>query len=106
VTTLTQADETDSTREKLLELHIQARVAEELSRLEARESQVLAGIEERLHAAAASEEGTAAAATDREKVRREVDALRQRLERMPRLGELDHDVEAVRQNVLGCLRKK
>jgi len=76
-------------------------VAEELARLEARESQVLHGIDERLQKAEVTEgEG------DREKVQRDVEALKERLERIPKLAELEGGVEHARQNVLGCLRKK
>ncbi|KAI5846126.1 hypothetical protein BZA05DRAFT_407019 [Tricharina praecox] len=99
VTTLTQSSETDSTREKQLELHIQARVAEELARLEAREGQVLAGIDERLQQAEVKEgEG------DRVKVQHDIEALRERLDRIPKLMELEEGVELARQSVLGCLR--
>lgn len=48
VEALQSSSETDSSREKSLELQIQARVAEELERLRAREQQTLAEIEKRL----------------------------------------------------------
>lgn len=82
-------------------MHIQARVAEELARLEAREGQVLAGIDERLQQAEVKEgEG------DRVKVQHDIEALRERLDRIPKLMELEEGVELARQSVLGCLRNK
>ncbi|KAL1970348.1 hypothetical protein VTN77DRAFT_5508 [Rasamsonia byssochlamydoides] len=54
VEALQSSAETDSTRAKSLELHIQARVAEELERLRKREQQTLEEIEKRLAAEASS----------------------------------------------------
>jgi altered-inheritance-of-mitochondria protein 13 len=103
VNTLTHAAETDSSREKALELHIQNRVADELSRLEARESEILAGIDERLKAEGAPQEELA---LDRNKVQAQVEALRKRLEEIPKAHELDENVKKAREAVVGCLRKK
>ncbi|KAA8908664.1 hypothetical protein FN846DRAFT_944925 [Sphaerosporella brunnea] len=102
VNTLTHTSETDGSRQKALELHIQSRVADELSRLEARESEILAGIDERLSREGAPKEELA---LDRNKVQAEIEALRKRLESIPKPHELDEDVKKAREAVVGCLRK-
>ncbi|KAK2834920.1 hypothetical protein FQN49_006783 [Arthroderma sp. PD_2] len=55
VESLQSSSETDSSRSQSLELHIQARVAEELNRIRARETQTLADIEKRIGASYPSE---------------------------------------------------
>ncbi|KAF3491382.1 uncharacterized protein GIQ15_00899 [Arthroderma uncinatum] len=55
VESLQSSSETDSSRSQSLELHIQARVAEELNRIRAREKQTLADIEKRIGSSYASE---------------------------------------------------
>lgn len=95
------SSESDSTREKQLELHIQARVANELARLSERESQVLAGVEQRLASSAPADD-----APGRDKVQAEVEALRQRLNAMPKIEQLDEQVEKARAGVVQCLRIK
>ncbi|EEQ27690.1 hypothetical protein McanMca71_000197 [Microsporum canis] len=55
VDSLQSSSETDSSRSQSLELHIQARVAEELNRIRARERQTLADIEKRIAASYPSE---------------------------------------------------
>lgn len=42
----------------------------------------------------------------REKVQKEIDALRQRLDAIPKVVELDKDVEKARESVVKCLRLK
>jgi hypothetical protein len=71
--------------------------------LEARESEILAGIDERLKAEGAPSEELA---LDRNKVQAQVEALRKRLEDIPKAHELDEDVKKARESVVGCLRKK
>lgn len=99
--TLQSSSETDHTREKALELHIQERVASELRRLEARESEILASVDRKLDKQIASEDGL-----NREKVQREIDALKARLENVPKVLELEEGVKNARENVVSCLRAK
>ncbi|CCX08600.1 hypothetical protein FPQ18DRAFT_317997 [Pyronema domesticum] len=99
VETLQSSSETDHTREKALELHIQERVASELRRLEARESEILASVDRKLDKQIASEDGL-----NREKVQREIDALKARLENVPKVLELEEGVKNARENVVSCLR--
>ncbi|EFQ98350.1 hypothetical protein MGYG_01383 [Nannizzia gypsea CBS 118893] len=60
VESLQSSSETDSSRSQSLELHIQARVAEELNRIRERETQTLADIEKRIAASYPSEAPAAA----------------------------------------------
>jgi altered-inheritance-of-mitochondria protein 13 len=101
VDTLTSTSETDSTREKQLELHIQSRVSEELARLEARECEVLASVDQRLDSAGAEDKGL-----DRARVQAEIEALRKRLEDVPKVMKLEEGVGKAREGVVSCLRKK
>ncbi|EGD83839.1 hypothetical protein H112_07519 [Trichophyton rubrum D6] len=55
VESLQSSSETDASRSQSLELHIQARVAEELNRIRERETQTLADIEKRIAASYPSE---------------------------------------------------
>ncbi|KAF8250480.1 DUF1690-domain-containing protein [Wilcoxina mikolae CBS 423.85] len=99
VHTLTSTSESDSTREKQLELHIQSRVAEELARLEEREEKVLRGVQERIESGKEEEGGLG-----REKVKMEIEGLKKRLQDVPRVAEIGEDVEKARGEVVRCLR--
>ncbi|MCJ1231594.1 hypothetical protein MMC12_008272 [Toensbergia leucococca] len=134
VDALQASPETDSTRAKDLELHIQSRVASELSRLEAEQSQALAELEDRIsnspdtttesnntaaqpslpdqsasrggvdHAAKAK--GDKMRGLSREIVQKEIDSLRKKLE-VRRLKEDvvgDKEVEKAKGEVVACLR--
>ncbi|KAH8151684.1 uncharacterized protein LAJ45_04306 [Morchella importuna] len=103
VESLQSSSETDSTREKTLELHIQSRVESELQRLQQRESQILNDLEEKL-TAEDKKHGSAEKNPGRKKVQAELDALRQRLNGIPKVHELDKDVEKARDDVIKCLR--
>lgn len=52
------------------------------------------------------EHGGAEKNTGREKVQKEIDVLRQRLDAMPKVMELDKDVEKARGSVVKCLLLK
>ncbi|KAL0638115.1 hypothetical protein Q9L58_002896 [Maublancomyces gigas] len=103
VESLQSSSESDSTREKALELHIQSRVESELQRLQSRESQILNDLEAKL-SAEDKEHGGAEKNPGREKVQKEIDVLRRRLDAMPKLMGLDKDVENARESVVKCLR--
>lgn len=104
----TEADtvaQSNSTRAKQLELHIQNRVAAELARLEERETQLLADIEARIPAQADGDgKDDAVRELSRQKVRAEIEELRTRLHDMPQQGTLSKDVQAARDDVVKCLR--
>ncbi|KAF8540236.1 hypothetical protein BDD12DRAFT_834365 [Trichophaea hybrida] len=98
VNTLTSTSESDSTREKQLELHIQSRVAEELAKLEEREEKILRGVQERI------ESGKEEGGLGREKVKMEIEGLKKRLQNVPRIAEIGEAVEKARGEVVRCLR--
>ena len=116
--TSTNTTQTDSTRANTLELHIQARVAAELKRLQAREESTLAALleadknkPESPDAASAAEAsaGDRLRGLGRESVARDVAKLRERLEQRKRVrevGELDEEVDRARDEVVRCLRGK
>ena len=83
---------------------MQARVAEELKKLETQESAALRAAYERA-AAAAEQEPEPEAGPSRHTVSKEVEALRARLEKRKQLRQLPESVEASRSRVLACLRE-
>ncbi|TGZ83832.1 DUF1690-domain-containing protein [Ascodesmis nigricans] len=108
LTTLENSSESDSTREKALELHIQNRVAAELRRLEERESEILASLEQQQQqdvVGGVVGEEAGEQTLDRNKVNRELEALRERLQELPRVRELEKEMSAARKSVVQCLRK-
>ncbi|CAZ86098.1 unnamed protein product [Tuber melanosporum] len=92
---------TNSTREKSLEIQVQSRVESELQRLHSRESQILVDLESRL---SESDKDGDTKGLSREQVQAEIDALKERLERMPRMIKIDGEVERARGEVVKCLR--
>ena len=96
-------NQTDSTREKSLEIQIQSRVESELQRLQSRESQILVDLESKLSEA---DKNGDTKGLGREQVQAEIDALKERLERMPRMAKIDGEVERARREVVKCLRLK
>ncbi|KAI9730475.1 MAG: hypothetical protein M1818_008170 [Claussenomyces sp. TS43310] len=113
--------QTDSTRAKTLDLHIQARVAEELKRLQAREDQVLRDLEAKIAAEeerkpekpGAGEPSSSSSAGDtlrdlgREAVQKDVRELRRKLEarkKVAEIADLDAGVDRARGEVISCLR--
>ncbi|KAI9721261.1 MAG: hypothetical protein M1812_002423 [Candelaria pacifica] len=130
VDSLQASNETNSTREKTLELHIQTRVTSELERIQARETQTLKDLEDKISSAEDSttstsntqaltsdqskgsggRDSTAKAAGDklrdlgRESVQRDIDELRKKLEGRKKVEELDKGVEKAKDEVVACLR--
>lgn len=111
--------QTDSTRAKDLELHIQSRVTSELSRLSASHSAALAELAERISTSEDSEvpSGETSSAKSvitgdqtgdlgRESVQKEIEGLKSKL-RSRRIREdiiKDNDVERAKEKLVGCLR--
>ena len=100
-----------------MELHVQSRVADELKRLEARESQTLKELEEKIAAEPAEpmefgsghgHDGLQAEKRlqelGRENIQKEITALRQRLESRKKLRDLDRGVKRAKDEVVSCLR--
>ncbi|MCJ1465182.1 hypothetical protein MMC07_003798 [Pseudocyphellaria aurata] len=117
---LQASPETDSTRSKDLELHIQSRVAAELTRLSDSASTTLANLQERISAPessdpshpgggfdnAAKAEGDRRRDLGRESVQREIDGLKQKLGSRKVREEVvrDESVQKARDEVVKCLR--
>ncbi|KAL7270181.1 hypothetical protein RUND412_007121 [Rhizina undulata] len=99
VTTLQSSSETDSTRQKALEFEVQSRVNSELQRLQTRESQLLQDLEARISEVAVPEIDL-----DRVKVQQQINDLKRRLEHIPKVAELDKEIEKAREEVVKCLR--
>ncbi|KAI1651006.1 DUF1690-domain-containing protein [Daldinia loculata] len=105
VETLQSSSETDTTRAQTLELAVQARVAEELKKLEAQETAALKAMQDKIAELADS---SGAGEDDdkqlsRQAVSKEVEALRARLEKRKQLRPLPDTVEQARGNVVRCL---
>lgn len=79
---------------------MQSRIAAELARLEARESEILANIDSKITTPDADKK------SEREKVKREIEGLKERLSGLPKLRELDTGLKESREKVLQCLREK
>ncbi|KAI9750147.1 MAG: polynucleotide adenylyltransferase [Chaenotheca gracillima] len=117
VESLQRNPESDSTREKTRELHIQARVAEELQRLQAHESQLLKEFEEQMSSdnsvedyikgqqkkAGTEDLGNKLRDLGRESVQKEIASLRKKLEGRRKLEALDKGVEDAKEDVVQCL---
>ncbi|EEH16401.2 hypothetical protein PABG_06488 [Paracoccidioides brasiliensis Pb03] len=104
---------TDSTRAQTLELHIQNRIAAELERIRARESQTLADLEKRLaedssspsaSAASTNTDGTPVQELSSARVRQEISSLSAKLAERRKVRELDEGVEKARGDLVRCLK--
>jgi altered-inheritance-of-mitochondria protein 13 len=93
-------NETDLSRAKLMELKVQARVAEELKKLQQKESDALKQAHEKL----ASSGDEADQSISRFTVSKEVEELRRKLEERKKLRSLPDSVEGARNEVIRCLR--
>ncbi|TEA12201.1 MICOS complex subunit mic19 [Colletotrichum sidae] len=93
--------ETDASRAQLSELQIQARVAEELKRLQAKESEALKLAHEKL---AAEEKPAPEGQRSHDAVTREIEALRAKLADRKKIRDLPDGVEVARSEVVRCLR--
>ncbi|KAL1883390.1 hypothetical protein VTK73DRAFT_8957 [Phialemonium thermophilum] len=115
VESLQTSHETDISRAQTLELHIQARVAEELKRLQAEEAARLKELQDKISATKEQEHQRAGddqpaapegdALKSRQSVVREVEALRARLESRHKLREVPDTVVTARSEVVRCLRE-
>ncbi|EON98992.1 putative duf1690 domain-containing protein [Phaeoacremonium minimum UCRPA7] len=99
---LQSSTETDASRAQTLELQIQARVAEELKRLQAKEDAKLKEAEEKLSELTDKDEKDS---PSRQTVSKEVEALRAKLEGRKKVRELPDTVESARSEVIRCLRE-
>ncbi|KAJ4420867.1 hypothetical protein N0V85_000446 [Neurospora sp. IMI 360204] len=101
---LESSPETDISRQQAIELQVQARVAEELKRLRAAEA---AKLQETLTASSQSTEQQQQQENDisRQKVQKEVEALRAKLEERRKVRELPESTETARSEVVRCLRE-
>lgn len=94
--------QTDASRARLVEQHIQARVAEELKRLQKQEADALKLAHDKI--AGADVDGDDKGPT-RYSVGKEIDELRSKLEQRRKVRDLPESVEAARNNVIRCLRE-
>ncbi|KAG6017378.1 hypothetical protein E4U54_007383 [Claviceps lovelessii] len=107
VDSLRSSPETDASRAKLIEQHIQARVAEELKKLQKKETEALSLAHEKM---AANIDDDDVNNTDKRAVTsfslgREVDELRRKLEQRKNIRELPEEVDRARSEVIRCLRE-
>ncbi|TIC95986.1 MICOS complex subunit mic19 [Colletotrichum higginsianum] len=102
VESLQTSHETDLSRSQLTELQIQARVAEELKRLQTKESEALKLAHEKI---AAEDKPAPEGQRSHEAVAREIEALRAKLAERKKVRDLPDGVEAARSEVVRCLRE-
>jgi MICOS complex subunit MIC19 len=94
--------QTDASRAQTTELQIQARVAEELRRLQGLASERLKETQDKISEPSEKEqEGQRNSHT----VSKEVEALRSKLENRKKIRELPEEVETARSEVIRCLRE-
>ncbi|KAK6839599.1 hypothetical protein PG990_011215 [Apiospora arundinis] len=96
--------ESDVSRAQTLELAVQARVAEELKKLEQAESAALKAAYQKANAAEDEKYQKETDDKNRHTVSKEVEALRTRLDKRKQLRVLPDSVERARTGVLECLR--
>lgn len=110
VDSLQSSPETDSTRSKTLELHIQARVQEELKLLNERAAKDFAELQAKISAEESKKTETPKSAGDtlrdlgREAVQNDVQELRKKLEGRKKIAQIDEGVEKAKSEVVKCLR--
>ncbi|ESZ91614.1 putative altered inheritance of mitochondria protein 13, mitochondrial [Sclerotinia borealis F-4128] len=101
----------DSTRAKTLELHIQARVASELKKLQERASKDFEELTTKLSNEESSPPSEEKSAGDslrqlgRNAVQKDVEGLRKKLEQRKKVQDLDEGVEKAKSEVVRCLRE-
>jgi len=109
VDSLQASTETDSTRAKSLELHVQKRVASELRRLQERTERDLEDLKLKISAAEDTAQkktaGDALRDLGREAVQNDVTELKKKLERRRRLADVDGEVDKAKSEVIRCLRE-
>ncbi|KAK6447056.1 hypothetical protein FP744_10003306 [Trichoderma asperellum] len=95
--------QTDASRSRLVEQHIQARVAEELKKLHQKEAEALKLAHDKLADLASSD--AEEKGPSRYTVGKEIEALSSKLEQRKKVRELPESVETARNNVIRCLRE-
>ncbi|KAF7853224.1 hypothetical protein EAF04_010726 [Stromatinia cepivora] len=111
INSLQSSSESDSTRAKTLELHIQARVASELKKLQERASKDFEELTAKLSTEESSPPSEEKSAGDslrqlgRNAVQKDVEGLKKKLEQRKKLQELDEGVEKAKSEVVRCLRE-
>ena len=98
--------QSDNTRAKDLELHIQQRVRQELTRLEAEQDRKIEEIQDTLSAAPDSQPNDKMKDLGRESVLREIDELKKKLGKRKLSEDIAKDtkVTRAREDVANCLR--
>ncbi|CAG8970960.1 hypothetical protein HYALB_00000941 [Hymenoscyphus albidus] len=108
VDSLQNNPETDSTRARTLELHIQNRVAAELKALQERAERDFLTLQEKISSEPSPPEnvsaGDALRTLGRESVQNEVKELKKKLEQRKKLAVEDERVERAKEDVVKCLR--
>ncbi|KKA27594.1 hypothetical protein TD95_001448 [Thielaviopsis punctulata] len=102
IESLQNSKETDLSRAKLLDAHIEARVAAELAKIHAAESARLAAVQAKLSSDAAAVPDDSLSS---HVVAKEIDALRAKLETRKTVRDVPEAVEAARGSVVRCLRE-
>lgn len=92
--------QSDTSRAQTLELAVQARVAEELKKLQQKESAVLKAAQEKASEILDKEDQ---GQNSRQAVSKEVETLRARLDKRKQVKELPESVEKARSEVVRCL---
>ncbi|KAF5548106.1 ochre suppressor tyr-tRNA [Fusarium mexicanum] len=92
---------TDASRSKIVELQIQARVAEELKKLQQKEAEALTIAHEKLASADFKDDNS----TSQYTVSKEIEAMREKLESRKQVRPLPESVEGARNEVIRCLRE-
>ncbi|QUC18061.1 uncharacterized protein UV8b_02302 [Ustilaginoidea virens] len=101
VDALRSSPETDASRARLVEQHVQARVAEELKKLDNKETEALKVSHEKF----ASETTSDDKGTTSFSLGKEVEDLRRKLEQRKKIRDLPENVEKARSEVIRCLRE-
>ncbi|CAH0040123.1 unnamed protein product [Clonostachys solani] len=93
--------ETDASRSRTVEIQIQARVAEELKKLQNQESEALKAAQDKI--AAAANENKSEEGQSRRAVSKQVEEFRRKLEERKQVRTLPESVESARNEVIKCL---
>ncbi|RBQ80289.1 hypothetical protein FVER53590_02201 [Fusarium verticillioides] len=101
VDSLQSSNETDASRFKIVELQLQARVAEELKKLQQKEAEALKIAHEKLASADFKDDNS----TSQYTVSKEIEAMRKKLESRKQVRPLPESVEGARNEVIRCLRE-
>ncbi|RCI12071.1 hypothetical protein L249_0846 [Ophiocordyceps polyrhachis-furcata BCC 54312] len=95
---------TDASRAKQTERHIQSRVAEELKRLTKREDETLRNARAKIAAHADADADADSEGPDRVAVSKEIEDLRRKLDQRKQMRTLPESVDKARSDVVRCLR--